>query len=399
MTRTLESEDAGQVFLVLSLALLLVAAGQSALVLQARHGSVHEAEQRTRAAAIAFANAPGAAAALDSPNPSAELGQLAENARKTGDFYYVLFFSPKGIGYTFPDPSLNGTHVFGSYKEALQGPHTYRGSSFDGPFMDTTAPVLRSDGSLAGFVAVGVTPEQEGELAEQQLPILLGGAALALVVGTGGAVLVRRRLRHQTHGLGPVELARMYEHHDSVLHAVRKGVLIIAKEPGGDARVLLVNDEAQRLLNLPPDAEGKLVTDLGLGPEMAELVVAGRAATDEVLLAGDRLLAVNIRLTEPFGGRPGSVATIRDTTELTALAGRAEVARARLDLLYDAGTRVGTTLDVGRTAQELADVAVPRFADFVTVELADAVLRGDLPPNVHAWGYASAPHGHERYQG
>ncbi|MFE2089915.1 SpoIIE family protein phosphatase [Streptomyces sp. NPDC059460] len=372
---------AGQVFVaVLLVVLLLVAAALSVLVLQARDSSVHEAEQRTRAAAIAFAHSPGAVTALDGPNPSAALRSYAEDARKSGGFAYVTFFSPKGIGYTFADPSENGTHVYGPYKEAFKGPYTYRFDTPDGSFMDTTAPVVRPDGSVAGFVAVGVTPEQEGQAAKQQLPILLGAAALALVVGTGGAALVGRRLRHQTHGLGPVELTRMYEHHDAVLHAVREGVLIIGGELGGAARVLLANDEARRLLDLPDDVEGKPVTELGLAPEMAELLVAGRAATDEVHLAGDRLLALNIRLTEPFGGLPGSVATIRDTTEMTALAGRADVARARLDLLYDAATRVGTTLDVAQTARELAEVAVPRFADFVTVELADAVLHGDEPP-------------------
>ncbi|MEN3533662.1 SpoIIE family protein phosphatase [Microbispora sp. ZYX-F-249] len=54
-----------------------------------------------------------------------------------------------------------------------------------------------------------------------------------------------------------------------------------------------------------------------------------------------------------------------------------EQAHRRLKLLYDASTAVGTTLDVRRTAEELAEVVVPEFADFVTVDLVVAVLRGD----------------------
>ncbi|MFI1034812.1 SpoIIE family protein phosphatase [Streptomyces sp. NPDC020951] len=49
-------------------------------------------------------------------------------------------------------------------------------------------------------------------------------------------------------------------------------------------------------------------------------------------------------------------------------------ARQLLALVNEAGTRVGTTLDVMRTAQELADFAVPRFADFVIVDLLEPVL-------------------------
>ncbi|MDI5962805.1 SpoIIE family protein phosphatase [Streptomyces sp. SL13] len=58
---------------------------------------------------------------------------------------------------------------------------------------------------------------------------------------------------------------------------------------------------------------------------------------------------------------------------------RLMVARDRLALLGQATAGVGTTLDVVRTARELADVATPRFADFVTVDLFDWVLSGDDP--------------------
>ncbi|ELS50927.1 putative Magnesium or manganese-dependent protein phosphatase [Streptomyces viridochromogenes Tue57] len=44
-------------------------------------------------------------------------------------------------------------------------------------------------------------------------------------------------------------------------------------------------------------------------------------ATDEAILAGERLLAVNLRPAAPTG----SVAGLRDTTELRALAGAGAV--------------------------------------------------------------------------
>ncbi len=54
-------------------------------------------------------------------------------------------------------------------------------------------------------------------------------------------------------------------------------------------------------------------------------------------------------------------------------------ARQRLTLLNQASTYIGTTLDVTSTAQELADMVVPRFADLAIVDLLDAVLSGDEP--------------------
>ncbi|MFH9349125.1 SpoIIE family protein phosphatase [Kitasatospora sp. NPDC017646] len=368
---------AGQVFLwLLVVVVLLVGAALTALVLQARGFATSDAAHSTRAAAVTLSRYPGLAAALDSADPTAVLQPLAVDVQRSGGFDYIVIFGTDGTRYAqTAHPELIGKHVYGNYLPALKGPYTVTENIPLGPDVDTTVAITRPDGSVAGFLSVGYYIVNTGGAVSRQLPVLFGGAAAALAVGTGGAVLVRRRLRRQTHGLGPAEMTRMYEHHDAVLHAVREGVLIV----GGDGRAVLANDEARRLLELPPEVEGRPVTELGLDPGLAELLASGRAATDEVYPAEDRLLAVNNRPTAPFGGGPGSVATIRDTTELRALAGQAEAARARLKLLYDAGLRVGTTLDVERTAQELVDVVVPRFADFATVELAEAVLRGDEP--------------------
>lgn len=54
-------------------------------------------------------------------------------------------------------------------------------------------------------------------------------------------------------------------------------------------------------------------------------------------------------------------------------------ARQRLQLLNDAGLRIGTTLDVERTARELAEAAVPELSDFASVDLLDRVYRGAEP--------------------
>ncbi|MFC8719735.1 SpoIIE family protein phosphatase [Kitasatospora sp. NPDC057198] len=60
----------------------------------------------------------------------------------------------------------------------------------------------------------------------------------------------------------------------------------------------------------------------------------------------------------------------------------AEAAQQRLALLNEASTRIGTTLDLAITARELVDVVIPRFADFVTVDIREAVLTGEDPEPV-----------------
>ncbi|WP_405534318.1 SpoIIE family protein phosphatase [Streptomyces sp. NBC_00075] len=51
-------------------------------------------------------------------------------------------------------------------------------------------------------------------------------------------------------------------------------------------------------------------------------------------------------------------------------------ARRRLSVLNEAGLRIGTTLDLTRTADELAEVATDHLADFVVVDLLDSAVQG-----------------------
>ncbi len=238
------------------------------------------------------------------------------------------------------------------------------------------APVQDPDGTVIGLVTAGVDLTTVSARLDRELPWVGAGAAGALLLATLGAGLVSRRLNRQTRGLGPAEVTRMYEHHDAVLHAVREGVLVL---DGGGGRLVLANDEAHRLLRLPDHAQGQQIGDLRLEPGIAGLLTSGRSASDEVYAVGDRMLAVNQRPTGSDGGPAGSVATLRDTTELQEVAGQAQVAAQRLELLYTAGLRIGTTLDVVRTAEELTEVAVPRFADAATVDVLEPVIDGQEP--------------------
>ncbi|MEV6197633.1 SpoIIE family protein phosphatase [Streptomyces sp. NPDC051920] len=368
---------AGQVFVLqVVIVLLLVVAAVVALVLQVRHDSTQEARNRSLAVAETFANAPGTRAALAAPDPTAVLQPSAEAARKASDVDFIVVLNTDAIRYTHPKPDRIGKKFVGTTAPVLAGHSiTEQINGTLGPLVQATVPIKAPDGKVVGMVSAGITTENVGGAADHQLPILLGAAAVALALATASTALVSRRLLRQTHGLGPYEMTRMYEHHDAVLHSVREGVIIV----GAEGELLLANDEANRLLDLPADAEGQHVQRLGLDAGTAELLASGRVATDEVHLVGDQLLAINQRPTHLRGGPAGSVATLRDSTELRALSGRAEIARERLKLLYDAGVRIGTSLDVTMTAEELTAVAVPRFADFVTVDLADAVLNGQEP--------------------
>ncbi|MGW1075075.1 PAS domain-containing protein, partial [Streptomyces sp. NPDC002537] len=86
---------------------------------------------------------------------------------------------------------------------------------------------------------------------------------------------------------------------------------------------------------------------------------------------GERAWATFLTPLKDTGGRVRgvSLAAVDHTEEYRA--------RQRLALVNDAGARIGTTLDMTRTAEELAEVTAGPFADFVAVDLFDSVLRGE----------------------
>ncbi|MBO1419982.1 PAS domain-containing protein, partial [Streptomyces sp. FH025] len=353
--------------------LLLVVTAVVVLLIQSRTDRFDAARDRTLAAAEAFAHSPGLVAAMQGPDPSAVLQPLTEAARKDAGVDFIVVTDRNGTRYTHPDPAQIGKRFIGTIEPSLHGRVTIE--QVHGPLgyeYQAVVPVEDSHGAVVGIVSSGMKVANVSSAFNRQLPVILGAGAAALGLATAGTALVGRRLMRQTHGLGPEEMTRMYEHHDAVLHAVREGVAIVS----GDGRILLANDEARRLLDLPADAEGRTVADLGLAPRTAELLLSDRTVTDEVIPVGDRLLAVNNRPTDSRGGPPGSVTTLRDSTELRALAGKAEVARSRLRLLYEASVAIGTTLDVRRTAEELVRTAAHEFCDYATADLAEAVLHG-----------------------
>ncbi|WP_416979861.1 SpoIIE family protein phosphatase [Streptomyces sp. T028] len=86
-----------------------------------------------------------------------------------------------------------------------------------------------------------------------------------------------------------------------------------------------------------------------------------------------RLSLHAFRLQDSQGNPTGVAVMHMDTTEEL-------LARRRLGLSHEAAVRVGASLDVRRTAQDLADVLVPALGDLAGVELAQAVFDGADPP-------------------
>ncbi|MGW2326226.1 SpoIIE family protein phosphatase [Streptomyces sp. NPDC001700] len=156
-----------------------------------------------------------------------------------------------------------------------------------------------------------------------------------------------------------------------------------------DLRYVWVNAATARSSGIPVEEWlGRSLDEMGTGfdIEAVESDMYGVLATGTPALGREyvghpqrdpdreqAMLTSTFRLDDGKGGVLGLCVMVIDVTDRY-------LARRRLALLDKASERIGRTLDVGSTAQDLADVAVPDLADFVSVDLLDAVFRGDEPP-------------------
>ncbi|MEV4199589.1 sensor histidine kinase [Micromonospora globbae] len=392
---------AGQLFaLQVVVVTLLVAAATVGVALVARADARHAAREEVLSVAETVARSPEVAVALRSADPSATLQPYAESIRLATRTDFVVVMAPDRTRYSHTDPAQIGRPFIGEIAPALAGrPFTVINTGTLGESVRAVVPVRAADGTVIGLVSVGITTEAINRELLARSPVLIAATAAALALAAAGSWLLSRRLRRQTHGLGPEQMTRMYEYYDAVLHSVGEGLVVI----GPDRRIALINDEGRRLLGLSADAPlvDRPVAEVDLPAALADLITAGQPARDELILTADRALVANLRPTGSGGRAMGTVLTLRDHTDLRALTSELDSVRGLTEALrsqaHEAANRLHTVLtlvELGRTeeavrlateelalAQQLTDqvvgaIAEPALAALLLGKSAQAAERG-----------------------
>ncbi|SDT08387.1 PAS domain S-box-containing protein [Streptomyces sp. TLI_053] len=171
---------------------------------------------------------------------------------------------------------------------------------------------------------------------------------------------------------------------DRFLTELPYGIAVLDTE----LRYVWLNRTLERMAGVPlAHRVGRRVADVlpGLQPEAMEEQLRHALETGEPVLGfeyrghtpadteRERVYATSFfRLDDRDGRTLGVCYMGTDVTER-------QRAQDRLSLLTASGSRIGRSLDIGRTAEELTVCGVPALADFIAVDLFPEVLRGDEP--------------------
>ncbi|MFM9553787.1 MULTISPECIES: sensor histidine kinase [Streptomyces] len=174
-------------------------------------------------------------------------------------------------------------------------------------------------GMLLGTVMIGEASPTVWQRLSGASSYLLAYLGIASGLGLVGSWLLARRVKRQTLGLEPQEIAGLAEHREAMLYGIAEGV--IALDP--HHRLTLVNEMGRRLLDLPEDCVGKSLTDLGVEGRLRDVLAGAQEEAphqrDEVVIRRGRVLVMNRMTVTKDGRHLGSVTTLRDRTELARL--------------------------------------------------------------------------------
>jgi two-component system CitB family sensor kinase len=305
--------------LVFQVGIVLVAAvlGTVAAVWQAAQELDRQYEQRSLAIAQTVASMAPIRTALQAGDPGGAIQATAEQIRHETGATYVVVADRNGIRHSHPNPARIGQRVDEDPGYVLTG-HTWVGVQRGtlGVSARGKAPIV-DGGQVIGMVSVGFLETQVGRQLLGELPGYAAIVLLALALGAAGSFLLARRLKRQTFGLEPYEIAGLLEEREASFRGIHEGALAT----DGEGRITLVNDEARRLLDLPAATAGKKLSQVLPAGRLLEFLSGRLRDDDEILLAGERTLLASRRPVRLRDRVIGHVVTLRDSTELRTLSG------------------------------------------------------------------------------
>jgi two-component system CitB family sensor kinase len=383
---------AGQLLALQVVIICVVLIGVAAVtVAQLTQGAEQTEGRRAQAIAETLANARATREAMAGDEVD-YLRIAAEGARSISGSESVVVARADRTVVASADPAQLDTRLDLGESTVLEGRSWTGDTDFHGGRAAVAmAPILAPRGAEPlGFVAVQRPyPGLLDGLAEAA-PNLLTYLGLASALGIGGALLLARRVKRQTLGLEPAEIAGLVEHRDAMLHGIREGILGLDLR----GRVTLVNDEAIRLLRIPGDAVGRTLADLRVGEEMRDALLSGDVERDRAIATAGRVLVVNRLPITSHGHRIGSVTTLRDRTELLELRRELDLTRHVTDTLRAQAHEFSNRLHTIAGLIELgeAEEAV-RFVHRISSsrsELTEVVMAAVRDPSVAALLIAKA---------
>ena len=278
----------------------------------ASHSLDEQYKERALTVAKAVAAIPQVVAGVESKDVNHELQALTLDIAKQTGATYIVIADDHGIRLTHPKPEEIGLRIDGPLL-ALQGlSYTTLNNGSLGRSANGKTPVYGRNGKVVGLVSAGfLTSTFSGQISYLRQSFLLYGVGL-IFLGFFLSELLSRKLRNKRIESELQTTRVKYQEREAMLHAINEGVITLTP----DRRIILINDEAKRLLGLNSSPVGRPIDEVLPQGRLLDLIEGEVPQGDDELVLNENFsLRVNFRPVKQLGRDIGSVVTLRDRTE------------------------------------------------------------------------------------
>lgn len=258
--------------------------------------------------------------AFEDENPSATIQPIVEKIRMETDAEYIVIGNRDGIRYAHPLPDRIGKEMVGGDNgPVLQGESIIsRAVGSMGPSLRGKTPIYNDQNQIIGIVSVGILVKDIQESAETYRNMMIFFAAIALMVGCGGAIAIANGVKRSIHGLEPKEIGLLYQEKRAILETIHEGIIAVNKE----GIITLVNQTALKLIDPQESMEitGKPVWEVIPETRLIEVIKSGEAERDQEMFINDSMVVANrLPIYDHQHQIVGAVSSFRNKSELLRL--------------------------------------------------------------------------------
>lgn len=222
--------------------------------------------------------------------------------------------------YTPQKEHIGSTYSGSSWKDTLKGERYVMGAEgLETAERCAFVPVEAEDGTVVGFVAVGIYTRSIRALVGSTILQFLVVAAAACILGILLSRRMTRRIKHTLMGYEPDDFRRLFHRQEVVLESLEEGIVAIDRS----GRIIYINSAAVKLFGLKSReaAVGHSAKELKQNSTLSRLLKTGRPEHNVSIndLPGGRVLSDRLPIYQD-GKVAGAVAIFRDRTEMTRLA-------------------------------------------------------------------------------
>jgi CitB family two-component system sensor histidine kinase MalK len=188
-----------------------------------------------------------------------------------------------------------------------------------GYFLRSTSPILGTDGSLIGTVAVGVSVDSASEALGESRFTVIFASYFGLILGMMGALFLAKNIKDTLFGLEPIAIARLLQERDAMLQSVREGIVAI----DNTGNITLVNEEALRLLDMEGQREKLLAQPIESAvphTRLLDVIKSNTAEYDQEEILNGTAVVMNRVPVTVAQNTVAAIATFRDRSEIKQMA-------------------------------------------------------------------------------